>query len=150
MNLTDTVLAILKNKPETLYSVSPNTTVYDALEIMADKQIGSLLVISESQKLMGIVSERDYARKVILLGKSSRDTNVAEIMDRAALSVTTADTIDECMRIMTAHRVRHLPVLEGSKIRGVISMGDLVNYIISAQEEEIAHLQAYVTGVYPR
>jgi CBS domain-containing protein len=150
MNLTDTVLLVLKTKPESLYSVPPDTSVYDALKIMADKEIGSLLVISEEGTLEGIVSERDYARKVILQGKSSKDTTVREIMHHPDLGVTTMHTIDECMRMMTAHRVRHLPVLDATGIRGVVSIGDLVNYIISAQEEEIAHLHAYVSGVYPR
>jgi CBS domain-containing protein len=150
MNLTDTVLSVLKNKPETLFCVDPETTVYDALELMADKEIGSLLVVSAGGELEGIFSERDYARKIILQGKSSKDTTVREIMRSADLSVTTLHTIDECMRLMTAHRVRHLPVVDATRIRGVVSMGDLVSWIISAQEEEIAHLHAYVAGAYPR
>jgi CBS domain-containing protein len=150
MNLTDTVLSVLKNKPETLYCVPPETTVYDALEVMAGREIGSLLVISTNGELEGIVSERDYARKVILQGRSSKETTVREIMRSADLSITTMHTIDECMRLMTAHRVRHLPVVDATRIRGVVSMGDLVHWIISAQEEEIAHLHAYVAGAYPR
>ena len=150
MNLTDTVLAVLKTKPDAIYTVSPDTTVYDALEMMADREVGSLLVLASNGELEGIVSERDYARKVILLGKSSKDTTVRDIMRSADLSVTTMHTIDECMRMMTAHRVRHLPVVDGTGIRGVISMGDLVHWIISAQEETIAHLHAYVAGAYPR
>ena len=150
MNLTDTVLEVLQSKPAITYTVAPDTTVYDALQMMADKEVGSLLVISSDGELEGIVSERDYARKVILLGKSSKDTTVREIMRSADLSVTTMQTIDECMRLMTINRVRHLPVVEGTRIRGVISMGDLVNWIISAQEETIAHLHAYVAGDYPR
>ena len=150
MNLTDTVLAVLKTKPDTTYTIAPDTTVYDALAQMADKEVGSLLVISEDGQLQGIVSERDYARKVILLGKSSKDTTVREIMRSADLSVTTMHTIDECMRLMTMHRVRHLPVVDATHICGVVSMGDLVHWIISAQEETIAHLHAYVAGAYPR
>jgi CBS domain-containing protein len=150
MNLTDTVLAVLKSKPDAVYTIAPNATVYDALEMMAGREVGSLLVLASNGELEGIVSERDYARKVILQGKSSRDTIVREIMQPADLSVTTMHTVDECMRIMTAHRVRHLPVVDSTRIRGVISMGDLVNWIISAQEETIAHLHAYVAGAYPR
>jgi CBS domain-containing protein len=150
MNLTDTVLAVLKTKPDAIYTIAPDAAVYDALELMANREVGSLLVVGSNGDLEGIVSERDYARKVILQGKSSRDTTVREIMQSADLSVTTMHTIDECMRIMTVHRVRHLPVVDTARIRGVISMGDLVNFIISAQEETIAHLQAYVGGAYPR
>ena len=150
MNLTDTVLAVLKTKPQAIYTITPHATVYDALKMMADREVGSLLVISDSGELEGIVSERDYARKVILQGKSSKDTTVREIMQAPDLSVTTMHTIDECMRIMTAHRVRHLPVVDATRICGVISMGDLVHWIISAQEETIAHLHAYVAGAYPR
>jgi CBS domain-containing protein len=150
MNLTDTVLAILQAKPARIYTVTPDTTVYDALQTMANKEVGSLLVVSKDGKLAGIVSERDYARKVILLGKSSRDTTVRDIMRSDDLSVTTNDTIDECMRLMTVNRVRHLPVVDGSRICGVVSIGDLVNWIISAQEETIAHLHAYVAADYPR
>jgi CBS domain-containing protein len=150
MNLTDTVLAVLRTKPEAIYTVAPDTTVYDALEMMADREVGSLLVIAANGELEGIVSERDYARKVILLGKSSKETTVREIMRSAELSVTTMHTIDECMRLMTINRVRHLPVVDAERICGVISMGDVVNFIISAQEETIAHLHAYVAGEYPR
>jgi CBS domain-containing protein len=150
MNLTDTVQTVLKTKPEAIYMIASDATVYDALQIMSDREVGSLLVLADNGELEGIVSERDYARKVILQGKSSKDTTVREIMGSASLSVTTLHSIDECMRMMTAHRVRHLPVVDGTRICGVISMGDLVNYIISAQEEEIAHLHAYVAGAYPR
>ena len=150
MNLTDTVMTVLKTKPEAIYTIASDATVYDALQLMSDRQVGSLLVLADNGELEGIVSERDYARKVILQGRSSKETNVREIMGSGSLSVTTMHTVDECMRMMTVHRVRHLPVVDGTHICGVISMGDLVNFIISAQEEEIAHLHAYVAGVYPR
>jgi CBS domain-containing protein len=150
MNLTDTVLTVLKSKPDAVYTVAPDTTVYDALQIMSDRQVGSLLVVGDNGDLEGIITERDYARKVILMGKSSRDTLVREIMRPADLCVTTLHTVDECMRLMTTHRVRHLPVVDATSIRGVISIGDLVNWIISAQEETIAHLHAYVASEYPR
>ena len=150
MNLTDTVMTVLKTKSQAIYTIASDATVYDALELMSDREVGSLLVLTDNGELEGIVSERDYARKVILQGKSSKETNVREIMGSASLSVTTMHTVDECMRMMTVNRVRHLPVVDGTRICGVISMGDLVNFIISAQEEEIAHLHAYVSGVYPR
>jgi CBS domain-containing protein len=150
MNLTDTVLTVLKTKPDAIYTIASDATVYDALKLMSDRGVGSLLVLADNGELEGIVSERDYARKVILQGRSSKDTTVREIMGSARLSATSMHTVDECMRIMTVNRVRHLPVLDGARICGVISLGDLVNYIISAQEEEIAHLQAYVAGAYPR
>lgn len=148
MNLTDTVQSVLKNKTQAVYFVRPETTVYDALEIMADNGIGALLVISRDGRLAGIVSEREYARKVILLGKSSRDTAVEEIMI-SPQRVPPAETVDECMRAMTANRVRHLPVLSGDVVIGVVSMGDLVHWVITAQEEQIAQLHAYVASAYP-
>lgn len=148
MNLTDTVQSVLKNKRQTVYFVRPDTTVYDALEIMADNEIGALLVITREGRLAGIVSEREYARKVILLGKSSRDTTVEEIMI-SPLRVRASDTVDECMRAMTANRVRHLPAVSGDVVLGVVSMGDLVHWVISAQEEQIAQLHAYVASAYP-
>ena len=148
MKLTDTVQSVLKNKPQAVYFVRPDTTVYDALEIMAENEIGALLVVTKTGRLAGIVSEREYARKVILLGKSSRDTAVEEIMI-SPLRVTPSETIDECMRAMTANRVRHLPALTGDTVIGVVSMGDLVHWVISAQEQQIAQLHAYVASAYP-
>ena len=148
MKLADTVQSVLSKKRQAIYFVRPDTTVYDALEIMAENEIGALLVMSSDAGLAGIVSEREYARKVILLGKSSRDTTVEDIMI-APLRVRPTDTVDECMRVMTANRVRHLPVLSGDNVLGVLSMGDLVHWVISAQEEQIAHLHAYVAAAYP-
>jgi CBS domain-containing protein len=150
MSLTDTVHSVLRNKNQTVYFVRPTTTVYDALEIMADNEIGSLLVVSCDGILEGIISERDYARKVILLGKSSKDTTVAEIMTSSYLRASPGEPIEDCMRIMTVNRVRHLPVMHSNTVLGIISLGDLVNWVISAQQEEIAQLNAYVAGAYPR
>lgn len=148
LSLTHTVRSVLIQKTPAIYFVSPGTTVFDALQIMADNEIGALLVIDRGE-LRGVVSERDYARKVILLGKSSRDTVVEEIMGGWDLQVGPAETIDHCMRLMTNSRVRHLPVMERECVLGVVSMGDLVKRLISSQEEEIKHLQAYVAGGYP-
>jgi CBS domain-containing protein len=121
--------------------------VFDAIQLMADKNIGALLVI-EQDKLIGILSERDYTRKVALKGKSSKQTAVREILSGQVIHVTPDHTVEECMRLMTDHRVRHLPVLDGQKIVGVVSIGDLVNWIISAQTTTIQQLQTYIAG-YP-
>ena len=125
MDLVDTVRLILKQKGQNVWHISPEACVYEAIEIMADKFVGALLVISEG-KLVGVVSERDYARKVILQGKSSRQTQVKEIMTSPAIFVTPEQTVQDCMRIMTDKHIRHLPVVEDGKILGVVSIGDLV------------------------
>jgi CBS domain-containing protein len=148
MNLTDNVRAVLNQKSQDVWSVTPEVWVYDAIEMMANKHVGALLVTQQS-KLVGIVSERDYARKVILEGKSSKQTRVLEIMTSPAISVTPELTVEDCMRIMTTNHIRHLPVVENEKVQGVISIGDLVKWIISAHEETIQHLQHYIAGQYP-
>lgn len=148
MNKSDAISRVLKHKGDEIYSVTPDTTVYDALEKMADREVGALLVMQEG-RLVGVISERDYARKVILQGRSSRDTAVSDIMTHGVVTVTPSHTVDECMKLMTELRVRHLPVTEGGRISGVVSLGDLVKYVISAQEEEIQHLHAYIAGAYP-
>jgi CBS domain-containing protein len=148
MNLTDSAKAVLKLKGQDIWSVSPDVWVYDAIEIMADKHVGALLVTHEG-RLVGIISERDYARKVILEGKSSKQTRVLEIMTSPAISVAPERTVEDCMRIMTNSHIRHLPVVENEKVLGVISIGDLVKWIISAHEETIQHLQHYIAGQYP-
>jgi CBS domain-containing protein len=148
MNKTDPIANVLRQKGGDIWTVSPETSVFDALELMAEREVGALLVMEGSQ-LAGVVSERDYARKVILQGRSSRDTKVREIMTAEVITVTPRHTIDECMKLMTELRVRHLPVTEAAGIAGVVSLGDLVKYVISAQENEIQHLQAYIAGAYP-
>jgi CBS domain-containing protein len=146
--VAEIIVSILNNKDSRIWSVAPDATVYEAIELMAEKAIGALLVISEG-KLVGIISERDYARKVILHGRSSKDTPVREIMTSSLITVTPEHTVDECMRIVTQHRIRHLPVLDGDKLVGVISIGDLVNAIIAAQAHTIDQLHTYITGRYP-
>ena len=138
---------VLTRKGDQVWSVSPGAVVYDAIAMMADKHVGALLVIAEG-RLVGIVSERDYARKVILQGKSSKETQVQEIMTSPVRFVTPRQTIDEGMRVMTENRIRHLPVMEGDRVVGVVSLGDLVNWIISAQEDTIHHLENYIYGKY--
>lgn len=148
IQLNEPVRVLLGHKGATVWSIAPDATVYEAIEQMAEKKIGALVVI-RGGRLDGIVTERDYARKVILKGKSSRETRVREIMTAQVLFVGPSQSIDECMRLMTSHRVRHLPVLEGEKVVGIVSMGDLVNWIISSHEQTIQHLQNYIAGAYP-
>lgn len=144
---TGHIREILAHKGHQVFSIPPEATVYDAIQVMADKNIGALLVTKED-KLIGILSERDYSRKVILKGRSSKDTAVRDILSGRVLYVSPDHTVDECLRLMTEHRVRHLPVLQGEKIVGLISIGDLVNWIISAQSSTIHQLETYITG-YP-
>src|SRR5438067_11798569 len=142
-----TINEILHQKAKTIWCVPPETTVFEAIQIMADKNIGALLV-TEQDKLIGILTERDYTRKVALKGKSSKQTPVKEILSGDIIQVTPAHTVEECMRLMTTHRVRHLPVLNSGQILGIVSIGDLVNWIISVQNSTIHQLQTYITG-YP-
>ena len=142
-----TVTQLLRTKGHEVVSVSAETSVFEALKVMAEKNIGALLVI-EAEKLVGVLSERDYARKVILKGKASKDTSVREIMTAHVLYVRPEQTIEECMALMTAKRVRHLPVLEEERLVGVISIGDVVKAIIAEQEFMIEQLQNYITGRY--
>ncbi len=142
-----TVKKLLESKPRETWTIEPEVTAYEALEVMAGKNVGALLVVKDG-RLAGIFSERDYARKVILKGKSSKNTTVGELMTHPVYYVTPDMTIGDCMALMTDRRVRHLPVMENQRVVGVVSIGDVVNRIISEQQITIRDLESYITGSY--
>jgi CBS domain-containing protein len=142
-----TIHEILQHKGTAVWSVGPEATVFEAIQMMAEKNVGALLVM-DSDKLLGLISERDYTRKVALKGKTSKEMKVREILADDLVTATPAHTIETCLRLMTDHRVRHLPVLEGTKVAGIVSIGDLVNWVISAQGTTIRQLETYISG-YP-
>jgi CBS domain-containing protein len=145
MELTGKIGSLIGKKGGQVWSVAPTASVYDAIALMAEKEIGALPIVQDGQ-LVGIVSERDYARKVFLKGKASRETSVTEIMSSPVFSVTPAQTVEECMHIVTEQRFRHLPVVENGRIVGIISIGDLVNWVITEQKQTIHHLEAFIAG----
>ena len=140
-----TVRDILRDKGHSVWSVAPDATVLEALELMAEKNVGAVLVL-DGDRLVGIMSERDYARRVILLGKTSKDTPVSEIMTSRVLYVGADQTIQECMALMSEKRIRHLPVMEGDRVIGVVTIGDVGRAIISDQQFLLAQLERYITG----
>lgn len=147
MNVAGTIESILNQKSGEVYSVAPDATVYDAIAQMAEKNIGALVVM-EGEKLVGIISERDYTRKVMLRGKRSRETLVREIMSTELTTVNPKEDVDDCLRFMTEKRIRHLPVLRDGKLCGVISIGDLVKHVISVQNATLDQLERYISGGY--
>jgi CBS domain-containing protein len=148
IDLHEPVRSLLAQKGNELWSIPSEATVYEAIEYMSKKHVGALVVL-RAGRLTGIVTERDYARKVILKGRQSRETLVREIMTAQVFCVTLDQTIGECMQLVTSRRIRHLPVLEGDRVVGMLSIGDLVNWIIGAQEQTIRHLHNYIAGAYP-
>jgi CBS domain-containing protein len=140
-----TVRSVLQSKGNDVWSTAPDTLVFDALKVMAEKNVGALLVM-EGNQLIGIFSERDYARKVALKGESSHHIAIRNVMTSGVISVTPDQSIEDCMALMTGKHIRHLPVLENSKLVGLISVGDIVKAVISQHEETIKHLENYITG----
>lgn len=148
MRIDDTIGLVLKGKRQhRILSIAPEHTVFEALELMAHHDVGALLVCA-GDHLLGILSERDYARKCALLGHTSKETRVADIMTSPVLSITLRHTVDECLALMTEHRFRHLPVVEHDKVVGIVSIGDLVKWVINTQQQAIGALESYITGGY--
>jgi CBS domain-containing protein len=147
MDVSGNISAILSQKGREIFSVSPDVTVFDAISMLDQKNVGAVLVM-DGERLVGMFSERDYTRKVVLRGKRSRETTVAEIMSTDLKVVQPREAVEECLRLMTDKRIRHLPVLDGEKVVGVISIGDLVKWVISCQSAAIAHLENYIQGGY--
>ena len=147
MNVTGTIDGVLQLKGRNVFSVSPEITVFEAIQVLAEKNVGALLVMSGEQ-LVGLFSERDYTRKIAIKGKSSKLVFVKEIMSPALVTITPQQSIEEGLRLMNNHRVRHLPVLDAGKVVGIVSIGNLVNWVISAQNAAIDQLHDYITGKY--
>jgi CBS domain-containing protein len=148
MRESEPIRKVLLRKRSELFWLTPEHSVYDAVALMAEKGVGALLIM-EAGRLAGFLSERDYARKVVLKGRSSRETPIREIMSKPVFTVSPDHTIDECLRSMTDLRIRHLPVVENDQVIGLVSIGDLVKWLVSAQEERIQHLESYISGAYP-
>jgi len=148
MEIQGTVRDILHNKGSELWTTTPQSSVYDAIRIMGEHNIGALVVLDDG-KVAGVFSERDYSRKVALQGRTSRDTFISEILSRPAITVQLKDSVGTCMELMTKNRIRHLPVLENHTLIGLVSMGDIVNWMLQTQKHLIDQLQGYISGGYP-
>ena len=148
MRESEPIRKVLLRKRSELFWLTPEHSVYDAVALMAEKGVGALLIM-EAGRLAGFLSERDYARKVVLKGRSSRETPIREIMSKPVFTVSPDHTIDECLRSMTDLRIRHLPVVENDQVIGLVSIGDLVKWLVSVQEERIQHLESYISSAYP-
>ncbi|MGA0845476.1 MAG: CBS domain-containing protein [Luteolibacter sp.] len=148
MEIQGTVSDILQSKGNQVWTTEPDASVYDAIGLMGEHNIGALVVM-EDDAVAGVITERDYSRKVVLRGRTSRESRVSEILSRPAIVVTPDEGIGNCMKIMTDRRIRHLPVIEGNQLVGMISMGDLVRWVIQAQQQTIMQLRGYISGEYP-
>ncbi len=149
MKITDTVDQVLRHKSfSKILPIAPEQSVHEALALMSEYDVGALMVMS-GDRLVGIFTERDYARKGILLGHHAKETSVADIMTSPVVSVTPRHTVDDCMNLMTDGHFRHLPVLDGERVVGIVSIGDMVKWVISGQEHAIQALEGYITGAYP-
>ncbi len=148
MEIHGTVRDILQNKGGEVWTTSPQSTVYEAIRLMGEKNVGALVALEDGE-VVGILSERDYSRKVVLQGRTSRDTLVGEILTRPAVTVRRKDAIEKCMQLMTSQRIRHLPVVEDGRLVGLISIGDLVSWVMQSQRHTILQLQGYISGEYP-
>ncbi len=148
MEINGTVYDILHNKSGETFTTRPEDSVYDAIRLMGEKNIGALVAI-ENGEVIGVLSERDYSRKVVLQGRTSRDTRVGEIISTPAITVRSRDGIEKCMQLMTSNRIRHLPVVDDGRLVGLVSMGDLVSWVMQSQRHTIEQLQGYISGDYP-
>ena len=146
MDIQGTVRDLLQDKGDQIWTTHGNATVYEAVGKMGKHNIGALVVLDENDKVFGVLSERDYSRKVVLQGRTSRDTMVSEIVDVPAATVTTKDSINHCMKVMSDEHIRHLPVMEGDQLVGMVSMGDIVRWVMASQQYTIEHLQGYIFG----
>ncbi len=149
MDIQGTVRDILQSKGDQVWTTREEASVYEALGLMGEKNIGALVVLDAGGQVAGVLSERDYSRKVVLQGRTSRDTKVGDILSRPAITVQRKDSIADCMRLMTEKRIRHLPVVVEDRLVGLISMGDIVNWVMESQKSTIAQLQGYISGDYP-
>lgn len=148
MNVFGNAHHILQGKRGPVLTTTPDALVFDAVKIMGEHNVGALVVV-EGGRVVGVLSERDYSRKIVLQGRSSRDTRVREVLSQPVITVTPDNSVNECMRLMTENRIRHLPVVENGKLVGIVSIGDLVNWTIRVQSDTINHLEGYITGQYP-
>lgn len=148
MEINGTVYDILHNKGGEIWTTKPEDSVYDAIRLMGEKNIGALVAL-ENGEVIGVLSERDYSRKVVLQGRTSRDTRVGDIISRPAITVCSRDGIETCMQLMTRNRIRHLPVVDDGQLVGLISIGDLVSWVMLSQRHTILQLQGYISGEYP-
>jgi CBS domain-containing protein len=148
MEVPGTIRSILEAKGSQVWTTTRDTLVYDALTLMGEKNVGALVAV-EGDEVVGLVSERDYSRKVVLRGRTSRETRVGEILSQPVITVPPDHGIGACMALMTLHRIRHLPVIENDRLAGLVSMGDLVKYVIESQQQTISQLHGYITGKYP-